>query len=190
MPFGYVHVFFGLFFNLCGWIAVRRKAPALGASPQMRSTGIAVLVLGNFLILWALLKGTLVVAFIGEVRDIKRADPQSVVAVEIWAHPDAVTIPSLREAPVRISDERFVAEVVGLLSSARMWTPNHPLVQWQCVLALDFGNRKAYCAVYAHDDNGLCFDVYSEVSQGWVFATYRNDELRPVLEEAVRVRSP
>jgi len=186
MPFGYVHVFFGLLFTTVGWLTFLGKIGRRASPSRMKPIGILVMAIGDFLIVWAVLKGCFAAEVVPQVGDIVEADSAAVRAVEIRPHPDAPDGDKLVGAPILVEDSTHVQKILESLGSARMWTPCHPRSSWECVLALDYGDRKAYCSVYGTEDGRAYFDIFSGVTHGVAWATYRSDPLGGALEEAVR----
>ena len=118
------------------------------------------------------------------LRDIRLAQAEDIKAIQVlpWPH----EAPSLVADPVTIKDKKLIREIVRFLRTAKRYAPEHPSSNWECILALDYGDRKVYCNVSSTRGNGVLIDVYSDITSGWALGTFREDGLGKLLEKIVR----
>lgn len=127
--------------------------------------------------------------FVGALPDVMRPDLESVRSIEILPRDPAMreVFTPLAERPVSIESRDGIRSIVDALRSAWPYSPNHPDVDWGCILSIDYGDRTARGFVTSTSNNGVLIRIRGGQGQrGPVLGSWRQDKLGPLLDRLAR----
>ncbi len=93
---------------------------------------------------------------------------------------------SILRKPFYIKDKDEILKFCALVNESIKFAPNHPGTKWNCVVTLYSENKKIKFEVSQKYKKGFYIYIYSEVTSGWAFGSYRNEELGKFINKLIK----
>lgn len=92
---------------------------------------------------------------------------------------------SLCSSAISIKDKERIEQITSLVHSAGKYHPNHPEERWAVILRFRHNDEVFGGRVASTSNRGVLFYYEWDEPSGWIYTTLRQDQLGPVIENAV-----
>lgn len=124
------------------------------------------------------------------VNAVIHCDERQVNAIRLLPSPESGK--SLVLQPITVNDRQAIVMICQALRTAHLFFPNHPIPEWEVVVELRAERMPvAFHVLHSIDaKNGTLLYVFSHGTQGWLYGTYRCDDLATILESIAHPPGP
>ena len=84
-----------------------------------------------------------------------------------------------------IKDKKEILKFCKLINKSTKYIPNHPDSKWNCVVTMWMREKQITFRVYQTYTKGFYINISSDVTSGWFYASYRNEELGKFINELI-----
>ncbi len=119
------------------------------------------------------------------VDDIIKIDGNNVTKILIEPYDSDVYSGTILKKYFCITNKEEIIKFCSLINSSKRFKANHPGTVWECVVTIWRDNKDIKFIINQTGSKGFYIYIYSDVTSGWFFGSYRSDELGKFINKLI-----